>query len=47
MNIIKFIQSKNRNCKTKETKDRLILIIKGVDNIQKAKNWLSDMLFVK
>ena len=43
MNIIKFIQSKSRFCKIKETKDRLILIVKGVDTIEKAQNWLSEM----
>ncbi|GAB3007916.1 transcription-repair coupling factor [Cyclobacterium sediminis] len=43
MNIIKFIQSKSRLCKIKETKDRLILIVKGVDTIQKAQNWLAEM----
>jgi len=47
MNIIKFIQSKNRLCKIKETKDRLILTVKGVDTIQKAKNWLFDMMTIK
>jgi len=44
MKIINFIQSKGRYCKIKETKDRLILITKDVGTIQKAKNWLSEML---
>jgi len=44
MNIIKFIQSQGRYCKIKETRDRLILVIKGVDSIPTGKKWLSDML---
>ena len=43
-NIIAFIQSHGRFCKIKETKDRLLLVIKGVDTIGKAKKWLHDML---
>ncbi|WP_162418318.1 transcription-repair coupling factor [Cyclobacterium roseum] len=42
--IMTFIQSKGRYCKIKETKDRLLLVIKGVDSIGKAKKWLEDML---
>ncbi|WP_154856771.1 transcription-repair coupling factor [Cyclobacterium xiamenense] len=43
-NIIAFIQSHGRFCKIKETKDRLLLVIKGVDTIGKAKKWLHDLL---
>ncbi|WP_439483297.1 transcription-repair coupling factor [Cyclobacterium plantarum] len=42
--IINFIQVKGRYCKIKETKDRLLLVIKGVDSIPAGKKWLSDML---
>ncbi|MEX0883052.1 MAG: transcription-repair coupling factor [Cyclobacteriaceae bacterium] len=44
LNIIRFIQKRGKHCKIKETKDRLILIIKGIDTIPKAKTWLMDML---
>ncbi|SHM41009.1 transcription-repair coupling factor (superfamily II helicase) [Cyclobacterium lianum] len=43
MNIINFIQSKGRFCKIKEAKDRLLLVIKGVDSVPAAKKWLRDM----
>jgi transcription-repair coupling factor (superfamily II helicase) len=41
--VMKYIQTKPRDCKIKEVKNRLILIISEVSNIANAKNWLVEM----
>jgi len=41
--ILSFIQKHGKNCKIKESKNRLILIINEVNTIEKAKKWLLGM----
>jgi transcription-repair coupling factor (superfamily II helicase) len=41
-NIMKKIQEKARNCKIKEYKNRLILVIDGVSTIKGGINWLKE-----
>ena len=41
--ILSFIQNQGKNCKIKESKNRLILIINEVNTIEKAKKWLLGM----
>lgn len=42
-NILKKIQQKGKNCKIKEHKDRLILVINNVESIQNGIDWLTDL----
>jgi transcription-repair coupling factor (superfamily II helicase) len=42
-NILKYIQTQPRNCKIKEIKNRLILVISEVSTIGNAKSWLEEM----
>lgn len=41
--ILRFIQQQPKSCNIKEVKNRLILSIVGVKNIQTARKWLSEM----
>jgi transcription-repair coupling factor (superfamily II helicase) len=41
--VLRFIQTQPKFCKIKEVKNRLILSISGVNNIQKAKKWLEEI----
>jgi transcription-repair coupling factor (superfamily II helicase) len=42
-NILKYIQTKPKQCKIKEVKNRLILVVTEVTSINSAKKWLLDM----